>query len=111
MSLSPSKATPAASNEPSFPSVMTAFQDWVKDLEDEQVVKESIRNSVRELEASGRELAALLQKVHHASGYSNLPAVVSEVEELFKSKIQGHFSMYIPMVKCVKYMYIVQLVC
>ena len=50
MSSSPSKAGTLEPNEPSFPSVMNAFQDWVKDLEDEQVVKESIRNSVRELE-------------------------------------------------------------
>ena len=70
---------------------MNAFQDWVKDLEEEQVVKESIRNRVRELEASGRELAALLQKVHHASGYLNLPVVVAEVEGVFQTKIQDHF--------------------
>ena len=91
MSSSPSKIATPTSNEPSFPSVVTAFQDWVKDLEDEQVVKESIRTSVRELEASGREIAALLQKVHHASGYSNLPSVVREVEGLFESKIHEHF--------------------
>ena len=70
---------------------MSAFQFWVKDLEEEQELKESIRNRVRELEASGRELAALLQKVHHASGYTNLPAVVQEVEEVFRTKIKGHF--------------------
>ena len=70
---------------------MSAFQFWVKDLEEEQELKESIRNRVRELEASGRELAALLQKVHHASGYNNLPAVVQEVEEVFRTKIKGHF--------------------
>ena len=91
MTSSPSKIATSTSNEPSFPSVMNAFQDWVQDLEDEQVVKESIRSSVRELEASGREIAALLQKVHHASGYSNLPSVVQEVEGLFTSKIHEHF--------------------
>ena len=88
MSSSPSNITAAGTNEPSFPSVMNAFQDWVKDLEEEQIVKESIRNRVRELEASGRELAALLQKVHHASGYSNLSKVVQEVEDVFQTKIQ-----------------------
>ena len=91
MSLSSLETATPASNEPSFPSVVSAFQDWVKDLEGEQVVKESIRNRVRELESSGRELAAILQKVHHASGYSNLPAVVLQVEDLFQTKIQDHF--------------------
>ena len=91
MSLPPSKETALGTSEPRFPSVMSAFQDWVKDLAEEQEIKEAIRNRVRELEASGRELAALLQKVHHASGYSNLPAVISEVELVFESKIQDHF--------------------
>ena len=91
MSSSPSNITAASTNEPSFPSVMNAFQDWVKDLEEEQIVKESIRNRVRELEASGRELAAILQKVHHASGYSNLSAVIKEVEGVFQTRIQDHF--------------------
>ena len=91
MSSSPSNVTAASTNEPSFPSVMNAFQDWVKDLEEEQIVKESIRNRVRELEASGRELAAILQKVHHASGYSNLSAVIKEVEGVFQTRIQDHF--------------------
>lgn len=91
MSLSPSKGAALASSEPAFPSVMSAFQDWVKDLAEEQEIKEAIRNRVRELEASGRELAALLQKVHHASGYNNLTAVVGEVEQVFQSKIQDHF--------------------
>lgn len=91
MSSSPSNITAASTNDPSFPSVMNAFQDWVKDLEEEQIVKESIRNRVRELEASGRELAAILQKVHHASGYSNLSAVIKEVEGVFQTRIQDHF--------------------
>ena len=91
MSLSSSETPIPASNDPSFPSVMSAFQDWVKDLEGEQVVKEAIRNRVRELESSGRELAALLQKVHHASGYTNLPAIVRQVEDVFQTKIQDHF--------------------
>ena len=91
MSSPTSKVVTSESNEPAFPSVMSAFQFWVKDLEEEQELKESIRNRVRELEASGRELAALLQKVHHASGYNNLPAVVQEVEEVFRTRIKGHF--------------------
>ena len=91
MSSSTSKVIASESNEPAFPSVMSAFQFWVKDLEEEQELKESIRNRVRELEASGRELAALLQKVHHASGYTNLHTVVQEVEEVFRTKIKGHF--------------------
>ena len=91
MSLSSSETTTTTSNEPTFPSVMSAFQEWVKDLDEEQVVKESIRNRVRELESSGRELAAVLQKVHHASGYSNLSSIVREVEDLFQTKIQDHF--------------------
>ena len=91
MSSSPTKMNTAGTNEPSFPSVMNAFQYWVKDLEEEQVIKESIRNRVRELETSGRELAAILQKVHHASGYSNLSSVVKEVEDVFQTRIQEHF--------------------
>merc|ERR1712038_168536 len=91
MSSSPTKMNTAGTNEPTFPSVMNAFQYWVKDLEEEQVIKESIRNRVRELETSGRELAAILQKVHHASGYSNLSSVVKEVEDVFQTRIQDHF--------------------
>ena len=91
MNSSPTKMNTAGTNEPSFPSVMNAFQYWVKDLEEEQVIKESIRNRVRELETSGRELAAILQKVHHASGYSNLSSVVKEVEDVFQTRIQEHF--------------------
>ena len=83
---------PISSSEPSFPSVMTAFQDWMGDLETEQVVKELIRSRVRELESAGRELAAILQKVHHATGYANLPAVVQQAEEFFEGRVRGLFS-------------------
>ena len=90
-SLSSGPPAASASTEASFPSVMDAFQDWVRDLEGEQVIKEEIRNRVRELETSGREVAAILQKIHHAAGYANLPAVVAQAEDLFQTKIQVHF--------------------
>ena len=54
------------SSESSFPSVVEAFQTWMEDLETEQQIKETIKERVKDLEASGRELAAILQKIHHA---------------------------------------------
>ena len=72
-------------------SVVAAFQDWMEDLESEQELKETIRVKVRDLEASGRELAAILQKVHHASGFSDLPGVVKESEAFFEAKIRDLF--------------------
>ena len=74
-----------------FTTVVSAFQDWMEDLEAEQELKESIRVRVRDLEASGRELAAILQKIHHASGFADLPSVVRESEGFFQSRIQGLF--------------------
>jgi len=90
MSESTSSNPAAAGN--SGQSVVAAFQDWMEDLESEQELKESIRVRVRDLEASGRELAAILQKIHHASGFADLPAVVKESESFFEAKIRGLFA-------------------
>jgi len=86
-------ATPAEATvgPDSSTSVVAAFQDWMEDLESEQELKESIRVRVRDLEASARELAAILQKIHHASGFSDLPGVVKESEAFFEAKIRGLF--------------------
>ena len=73
-------------------SVVSAFQDWMGELETESELKETIRTRVRDLEAAGRELAAILQKIHHASGFADLQAVARQSDDFFQSKIRGLFA-------------------
>lgn len=68
-------------------SVRAVFQAWVEDLDAESVVKEAIRERVRELDAAGREVAGVLQRVHQSSGYARLNDVVSEAEALLSNKV------------------------
>jgi len=74
-------------------SVVAAFQDWMSELETESELKDTIRTRVRDLEAAGRELAAILQKIHHASGFSDLQTVARQSDEFFQSKIRGLFNL------------------
>ena len=74
-------------------SVLAAFQDWMGELETESELKDTIRTRVRDLEAAGRELAAILQKIHHTSGFSDLQTVARQSDEFFQSKIRGLFNL------------------
>jgi len=74
-------------------SVVAAFQDWMTELEAESELKENIRQRVRDLESAGRELAAILQKIHHASGFNDLGGVASQSDAFFRDKIRGLFAL------------------
>jgi len=74
-------------------SVVAAFQDWMGELEAESELKENIRQRVRDLEGASRELAAILQKIHHASGFGDLAGVAAQSDAFFRDKVQELFEL------------------
>jgi len=72
-------------------SVVAAFQDWMGELEAESELKETIRTRVKDLETASRELAAILQKIHHTSGFADLQGVAKQSDQFFQAKIRGLF--------------------
>lgn len=67
--------------------IFSSFQDY---LNTEQELREGIRNIVKDIEQTAREILTTLQKIHHEGGIQEIPASCQRARTLFGSIKEGY---------------------
>lgn len=68
-------------------SVTAVFSDFSSYIAEEQEHREEIRNKVRDLEQCGRELSAILSRIHSAKGLKTLSTILQEGDDVVSKNV------------------------
>lgn len=67
--------------------IFNSFQEY---LSSEQELREDIRNSVKDIEQTAREILTTLQSIHHEGGIQEIPSTCQQARTLFASLREGY---------------------
>ena len=73
-------------------SLAAIFKEFTEFAQVDQDIRDQIKIKVRELEQANREAVAILAKIHHSDGLTNLEDLLSKVDQLVETKIKERIS-------------------